>query len=925
MDRQCISLDGEWQFFCDPERKLDQHLRAANGGHRIRVPAPWQATPALRHYTEVGWYRREFDLPAGAMATGQDFFLCFGAVDYYAKVWLNGEHLGDHEGGYLPFEFPVSKILRAEGRNEVVVRVVDPPNDADFAPEFAFSEIPHGKQSWYGEMSGLWQSVTLERRPAVHIARLLVIPDVPGARANVVVYANQPPANEMTLALRVTDQNGRAFEQQCTWLRDEVRAELTVAIPDPILWDTHAPHLYRIEARWGDDTMTDYFGMRTITTSEDGHLRLNGRILFLRGALDQAYYPELIYSAFSDEQLDAQFALAKHMGLNCIRTHIKINEPRYYAAADRAGLLIWSELPNWENLSDTAKRRARDTLTGMVLRDFNHPSIVIWTIINEGWGLDLAVNADHRAWLADMYVYLKQLDPTRLAVGNSPCFTNFHVVTDIEDFHNYYAIPDHYRQWQQWVEAFAARPSWTFAHPYENIRAWRAFTRDPWNPTPRTPAPEVRRRGSEPMVVSEFGNWGLPDVLQLRECYGGQEPWWFETGADWGGGVVYPHGIEQRFREYHLDEVFGSLGGLASASQRVQYLALKYQIEQIRRYPSIVGYIITEFTDLHWEANGLLDICRNPKTFHNLLANVNSADALVPTDWDRVVFCAGERCELHLSCSHFSDRDLHHPYVEWELAGTPEIRGRFDGFSAVPARLTSVGTISFVVPATAQSRRAQISFHLFNGDGTLVTQNYHEVYFLPCAVVQPQRPVTLTASSPRLGKRLEHLGYRVVNDDTESAEVAVVDTLTDDWRLHVQRGGKVLWLADSEDSQQTYLGAIGIKRRHGQVWQGDWASSMSWIRQDRLFRNIPSAGVVDFAFADLTPEHVIDGLRPRDFAARVYAGMFVGWLHAHVALVAERRIGSGCLLLCTFRLSAHLTTNPLAALMLHDMIAHLAQ
>ena len=129
----------------------------------------------------------------------------------------------------------------------------------------------------------------------------------------------------------------------------------------------------------------------------------------------------------------------------------------------------------------------------MVERDWNHPSIIIWTIVNENWGVDLAVNAGHRAWLADMYSELKALDPHRLVVGNSPCFTNFHVVTDIEDFHNYYAMPDHYRKWKEWVQTFASRPPWTFAHVYENIESWREYIRDPWNPLPRQPAPEVRR------------------------------------------------------------------------------------------------------------------------------------------------------------------------------------------------------------------------------------------------------------------------------------------------------------------------------------------------------------------------------------------------------------------------------------------------
>jgi hypothetical protein len=112
----------------------------------------------------------------------------------------------------------------------------------------------------------------------------------------------------------------------------------------------------------------------------------------------------------------------------------------------------------------------------------------------------------------------------------------------------------------------------------------------------------------------------LPDLDKLRACYGGSDPWWFETGLEWGDGAAYAHGVENRFRTWHLDKVFPTFADLARASQRMQFCALKYQIEQMRRHPSIVGYIITEFTDVHWEANGLLDMCRNPKAFNDATA-----------------------------------------------------------------------------------------------------------------------------------------------------------------------------------------------------------------------------------------------------------------------------------------------------------------
>ncbi len=798
-------------------------------------------------------------------------------------------------------------------------------------PDCSFDEIPHGKQSWYGPIGGLWQSVYLEVRHATHLARLQVTPDVAGQQTHVMVSLSQPAPQRLVLMLAVVDPRGQTTPHKYVIEAGRQQFQATLPIPDPLLWDTHSPHLYRLEAtllsadegRQPLDRLPATFGMRAIATSPDGHLMLNGRILYLRGALDQDYYPKLIYTPFSDVELEDQFLKAKHMGLNCLRTHIKITDPRYYDAADRLGVLIWTELPNWENLTVETKRRARETLAGMVERDWNHPSIIIWTIINEGWGVDLAMNADHRAWLAETYGYLKELDPYRLVVGNSPCHGNFHVITDIEDFHNYYAIPDHYRQWRDWVQTFAGRPAWTFAHIYENVDAWREFLRDPWNPLPRTPAPEVRRRGNEPLVVSEFGNWGLPDVARLRACYGGQEPWWFETGLEWGNGVVYPHGIQQRFQTFHLDKIFPTLSDLAAASQRMQFIALKYEIEQMRRFPSIVGYIITEFTDVHWECNGLLDMCRNPKAFYDEIGQINCADVIVP-EWERVVFWEGERCEVRLSLSHFSADDLRESRLEWHVDLWPEICGTFEQLMPQLAQVTTIGTVAFDAPPLEQSARARLEFRLVNAAGEQVSANHHELYVFPrrCATPAPTR--ICAPGAPELAQHLRELGYNVV-DELPAADVALTMTMTDELRWYVQEGGRVLWLAEAQNSLQTFLGGIGIAERRGRSWQGDWASNFNWIRQDTIFKDIPTGGTLDFAFADLIPDQVITGLRPRDFAADVHAGLFVGWLHHTVGLVAERRFGSGRLLTSTFYLRAHLQSNPVARIMFNELVGYVTR
>ena len=935
MRRRRVDLDGEWEFFPDQEQRLAPDSLGGEGtGRPIRVPGPWQAQfEDLRDYSGMAWYRRTFRGPEGAGDGGADSvdILHFGAVDYHAIVWVNDVRVGEHEGGYLPFELDVTAAIRRDAPNTLIVRVVDPGDDEDSLPEFPFAEIPHGKQSWYGPIGGIWQSVWLERRPALHIRRLRVTPEVPEERARVRVCLSAPPGPGCEIRFTITDPAGGSHEHRVPLPPDLDTPELTLPVPGPLLWDTVSPNLYELEGALHagpDDTQAidrqaTRFGMRTIATSPSGHLLLNGRILYLRGALDQDYYPELIYTPFSDADIADQFAKAQHMGLNCLRTHIKITDPRYYDAADRAGLLIWTELPNWQELTEAAKRRARDTLFGMVERDWNHPSIVIWTIVNENWGVDLAVNAGHRAWLAQTYSELKALDPYRLVVGNSPCFTNFHVVTDIEDFHNYYAMPDHYRLWKDWVRTFASRPPWTFAHVYDGIESWREYIRDPWNPLPRQPAPEVRRKGSEPMVVSEFGNWGLPDVGRLRACYGG-EPWWFETGIEWGDGVVYPHGIEQRFKAFHLDKVFPTLADLSAASQRMQFTALKYQIEQIRRYPAIVGYVITEFTDVHWESNGLLDMCRNPKSYFDVIGQVNSADALIPTDWERIAFWEGERCEVRLALSHFSSLDLRDCRVEWSLDSAPGISGSFGGVLPHRAQLTSIGTAVFDVPRVTEAVRGRLEMRLLTAAGELVTRNHHELYFFPRLETAEAATRLAAPGLPRLGARLAAMGYEMV-DDLEAAELVVVEAMTDELRAYVQHGGRVLWLAEDPESQQAHLGPISIAQRQGRSWQGDWASSMSWLRQDKIFGGIPSGGTVDFAFADLTPETVIVGLSPRDYAANVHSGLFVGWVHHIVALVAERPIDLGRLMICTYRLREHLGTHPVATIMMRDMIARMAR
>ena len=884
LPRRRISLDGLWSF-C-PSAQLDLVQESL-----IAVPSPWQADARFREHTGTAWYQRQFDLPASWLMPGRVTILGFGAVDYFAEVWVNGFWMGRHEGGYLPFEFDVSAAIH-EGTNTIRVRVEDPPE--------IFAEIPHGKQSWYGMLSGIWQSVWLENRPAQHIQHVKIRTVDEEVRVDVRLSS----ALQGVLEAEIFAPDGRSVAQA------QAQTEhFSMRVESPQCWSPEMPNLYTLQVCCGDDVLCETFGFRHIE-ARNGQILLNGQPFYLRAALDQDYYPELICTPPSQEYIEAQFRQAKALGLNSLRIHIKVADPRYYAAADKIGLLIWTELPNHILLSERSSQRARQTLAGIVERDGNHPSIAIWTIINEAWGVDVS-NPEHRAWMAEMYDFVKELDPTRLVSGNSACWGNFNVVSDLDEYHMYFAMPDHHIQWRDWVAEFAKRPWWSYACDYDNAAAWREYQRAPWLAAPRLPAPEVRRRGDEPLLVSEFGNWGLPNVDALLAGYGG-EPWWFETGLDWGDGVVYPHGVQARFRQYGLDRVFASLQELAAVSQELQFAAMKYEIEQIRRHNSIQGYVITELTDVHWECNGLLDMLRAPKIYFERFAAVNADDMLIPV-WERLAIGCGETCTMPVLFSHYSQREVTGAVLEWQLRCEQLL---VDG-QVLPAQslvryaVNALGEVVFKAPEVSQPTRAKLSLRLMRDNQTIASTE-QELLFVPGVHLTLK---TGPVYAPDLADVVEAMGLPLTARLSE-ARLAVVTTLDDACREFILQGGKVLFLAEREDALQAVLPGVQIVPRAGSPWQGDWVSSLGWHR----LTDIPTRSVVDFAFAGLTPEHVIRGFAAYEFAQQVYAGLLVGWLHKPTATIARKRLGRGQVLISTFRLQQHLQTNPLATWIFKELL-----
>ncbi|HOX03274.1 MAG TPA: glycoside hydrolase family 2 TIM barrel-domain containing protein [Candidatus Paceibacterota bacterium] len=436
-----LNLNGPWQFQTDKaDAGLSEKWSAGQIAFRetIRVPFPWGSPlSGVKDDAPIAWYARTVRAPESWR--GQRVFLVIGACDWETRAWLDGQPLGTHQGGYTPFEFEITSLLKAGQDQRLVLRI------DDAARPFKLE----GKQG-YGNARGIWQTVYLEARPSLHLDLIHFEPDLDAARVTVRARFSGPASGGAALALRF--RTGDVPETVVPVAEGKTEHRFRMAIPRPRAWSLEDPFLYEVEAalRAGsvEDRVSTYFGMRKISVmnlpgTTHPYVSLNGRPVYLQMTLDQSYHPEGFYTFPSDAFMRDEILRSRRLGLNANRLHVKIDVPRKLYWADRLGLLIMADVPNSWGEPDADMRREIDVaLRGMIDRDFNHPSIFSWVPFNETWGLFTGKNPNRRylpetqEWVASVYRLARQLDPTRLVEDNSPC-NHDHVETDLNSWHAY--------------------------------------------------------------------------------------------------------------------------------------------------------------------------------------------------------------------------------------------------------------------------------------------------------------------------------------------------------------------------------------------------------------------------------------------------------------------------------------------------------
>jgi beta-galactosidase/beta-glucuronidase len=459
-----LNLNGEWEFEIDngnsgKERKYFERERLNS---KIIVPfAPESELSGLKYidFMKSVWYKRTFNIPQN-WSDGK-VLIHFGAVDYLSEVWINGISAGIHKGGYTPFEFDITSLLKA-GENTVVV------NDYD---DVLSPLQPSGKQCnayynmgcLYTRSTGIWQTVWLEYVPDLYIKSVKLTPDVDNCCLYIDAVLSKYAGGQIFSAKAVLD-GSEAGNCEVKATGNNVKAVLK--LKNLRLWNPGTPVLYYLELKIGDDCVTSYFGMRKIEINGRA-VEINGKPVFQRLVLDQGYYPDGIYTAPKDEDLKRDIELSMDAGFNGARMHMKIFEPRYIYWADKLGYMIWGEYPNW-GLDDSDERAMLVMLPEWIdelKRDYNSPAIIGWCPFNE---TSLKRNA---RFFETVYNVTKAIDSTRPVIDTSG-YT--HAVTDIYDVHDY---DQNVESFKQRYESFLDDDSNVFINfpPYEKYEGQPYF------------------------------------------------------------------------------------------------------------------------------------------------------------------------------------------------------------------------------------------------------------------------------------------------------------------------------------------------------------------------------------------------------------------------------------------------------------------
>jgi hypothetical protein len=923
-----VSLDGSgWLISTDPKnRGREEKWFTAPRTEARPTQVPWIIQDVFPGYHGVAWYWREFVAPTNPHPQGR-CLLRFWQVDYQAEVWLNGTSVGSHEGGESPFTLNVTDVVKFGATNSLAVRVLNPTHQP--IDGIVLNETPHRNKAlpyaagsaW--NQGGILDSVELHLVPAVRVEDLFVRPGWNTGILRIQANVRNATANaqrghlEFSVVPAAAGGMLAVSRSQREFAPGDALVECELTVPQHRLWELSDPILYRVTARvWVDgspsfDEHSVRCGFRDFRFA-DGCFRLNGRRLFLRSSHTGNCAPIGLELPHDPDLLRRDLLNVKVMGFNCIRFIAGVPKRYQLDLCDEIGLLVYEESYAGWCLADSPRMAARynESVLGMVRRDRNHPSVVIWGLLNET--TDSSVFRHAVGFLPK----LRALDDTRLVLLNSG------------GWHQSSASG-------KGVGALSnpGSPGWedvlSDQHPYQHV--------------PHT-ADVVRKLrtlggGGKPLFISEYGVGSAVDLWRATRHYE-------RLGAT--------HAMDAQFYRDKLDEfladwdrwrmaeAFSRPEDFFAASNRRMAGQRLLGLNAIRANPSCVGYSLTGTVDQGMSGEGLFT------TFRELKPGTVDAvfDGWAPLRWclfiEPVHFYRGERVRLEavlanedqLAAGDYPARfqvfDPNHTKV-WEKQAVVTIAkpgARPEPHFALPVLAEDVvidgppgqyrfvaslergaapagGDVAFFIADRAQQRRVETEVVLWGEDPTLVKWlSDRGIATRPFQPVDPKsREVILVGLRPPAPGGTE--AFRSL-------------------ATQLARGSTAVFLCPevfARDGKGVPWGPLA--RKGAVVSLNTWLyHKEEWAKPHPIFEGLPT-GLMDYTFyREIIPDQAWTGL---DAPLEAVAGANDASLgYSSGLLLSGHRFGAGHFILTTLRLREHLGVNPAADQLLLNLLQYAA-
>lgn len=570
------NLNGAWDFAFDDAHCGEQEgwYKDFKGNMTIQVPFTYETKMSgiqdeTRH--DQIWYRRSFQVD-GSRLEKENYKLHFEGSDFITKVWVNGQYVGDHRGGYARFSFDITDVVR-DGENELVVKVED---------SFDMQQ-PRGKQRWidknfgcwYVQTTGIWKTVWSEYVPKISLKNVKMTPNLQEHSLEVEYEVDAPEnimGEDLLVAASVSFKGVPVSKVITAVTAGHVETKIDVFLRNNNFglewgvrtWSPEEPDLYDVKFQLiyqgnVEDTVASYFAMREIRI-DGSNILLNGHPIYQRLILDQGYWKDSHLTPPSEEALIEDIDKIHALGYNGLRKHQKIEDERFLYWCDVKGMLVWSEMAAAYQYTDYAVSEFVSEWMEIVKQNYNHPCIITWTPFNESWGVNqIETRTMEQHFTEAVYYLTKSLDKYRPVIVNDGWE---HTISDIITLHDYEEVGDvlkaRYTECKDEImstEVYHSSGKSAFANGYEYK--------------------------GQPVIISEYGGIAFNND---------------DSGWGYGNKVNTKEEFIKRF-----DEITTA----------------------VKEIPYVCGFCYTQVSDVQQEINGMMDMERNFKVDPEIIREIN--------------------------------------------------------------------------------------------------------------------------------------------------------------------------------------------------------------------------------------------------------------------------------------------------------------